>query len=1091
MAPQNDPANLFAVPDFNRPSPWLDPLSDVNKRNPLFSFDVAAQLFASSAIHSTDPETPVKRDIKSLSLLDGIRVLGDGPDDDGEASSVNNDDHVFFKLPPLLGDLGEPGRQKRRKRTREVFEEDSESIPDTEVDIGPAVDSVHLDDNDDDDDDDDLWLTPTKPIKYSPQFKTWETFPQQPDGPSSLNAPLFITEAGPSAFDALLASHALGDEPSARILPTHTYISSLLSLALGRSSILFHFDSNRNSFVKTSPHIKISGVSLSLLSAVDMLCLECGNATRHLLSFAEATYSPSSSSSSTTAAAASSTTPTKVALAGMVNQLVTAIRAELGSRGREARSLVQLQAVVQPARSLLVAFKALVAKLAQAEGQSDEEMLGVVFEEAQAAEYKGGLLREVMREVLGVLSRPWLEWVGEWIGIRMEEGIGMSKERMLAKKPGRGFVKTAKVMVVDDQGYELEEPEFFMEEEKVPRFVPGELAKMIFETGKNIRFLREHHAEHPLARKDVVMITRPPRLEWKFDWEEISRAEEQARNYRDAVLALLQGVWPDMDNGYQAAACPSPSSSPFIFHGKSESELESHLLISIAQLNQPPSSPTPKDGLTSLIHSRLYQPPDSSPLQSNALSPHWSLLPHLSFSPLLTIQSALVSSEVTKALFTTHNLRIHLDLLHQTFLLGNGMLCSRLSHALFDPNLDPAGSQGNVMGLRLAGGRTWPPKLGELRLVLMGVLGETVQPFRSSQTQPGNFRSSTASFASTASQSRKESAKLPGDLSFMTRTTLTEEEIRLSTSDADALEALDFLRIAYKAPAPLRPVLTPVVLAKFDRIFRLLLRVLRMGFVAGELLARPTAYKKREGNAALRFRFEARRFIQLVMSYFWSIAIERPWKAWEEWLDKVEGEVLKSHAAPQLQAGKTMTTTVMPDEVRARLEGVLDEMLTALLLRKRQAQVMGVLEDVFKVVLRFAKSIRDGPSPKNNGRAALNNGDVDYEGMDIDMEINIANTLTTPTPAPCPPSSTTRTTQHPINIQNKSQEEEDISAEALYPLFQKKVELFVAVCKGLIEKAKNKGEEVEISPLEQLVAMLDLDGFYSKRRRGGGGVFVF
>jgi hypothetical protein len=44
----------------------------------------------------------------------------------------------------------------------------------------------------------------------------------------------------------------------------------------------------------------------------------------------------------------------------------------------------------------------------------------------------------------------------------------------------------------------------------------------MFETGRNLRFLREHHPEHPLSKPDVVSMAAPPKLEWEFEWDAIS-----------------------------------------------------------------------------------------------------------------------------------------------------------------------------------------------------------------------------------------------------------------------------------------------------------------------------------------------------------------------------------------------------------------------------------------------------------------------------------------------------------------------------------------------------------------------------------------
>ena len=90
-----------------------------------------------------------------------------------------------------------------------------------------------------------------------------------------------------------------------------------------------------------------------------------------------------------------------------------------------------------------------------------------------------------------------------------------------------------------------------------------------------------------------------------------------------------------------------------------------------------------------------------------------------------------------------------------------------------------------------------------------------------------------------------------------------------------------------------------------------------------------------------------------------------------------------------------------------------------LLLRKRQAAVLGLLEETFGVVLRFARGRRLGGCGEGE------------------------------------------------------------SAEELYPVFRKKVEVFVTVCRGLGEKMAAGGGG-EGSSVEQLLVRLDMTGFYGR-----------
>jgi hypothetical protein len=133
--------------------------------------------------------------------------------------------------------------------------------------------------------------------------------------------------------------------------------------------------------------------------------------------------------------------------------------------------------------------------------------------------------------------------------------------------------------------------------------------------------------------------------------------------------------------------------------------------------------------------------------------------------------------------------------------------------------------------------------------------------------------------------------------------------------------------------------------------------------------------------------------------------------------------------------GSGSGTAAGPDVLRARQERVLDEMMGVLFLRKRQAPVMGLLEETFGVVLRFARLSGAGGGGGKDG-------------------------------AETPPE--------------------------LYRLFRKKVEVFVTVCRGLGEKmavsaaaAAAAGEGASMGRegagcVEQLLLRLDMAGFYGR-----------
>lgn len=234
------------------------------------------------------------------------------------------------------------------------------------------------------------------------------------------------------------------------------------------------------------------------------------------------------------------------------------------------------------------------------------------------------------------------------------------------------------------------------------------------------------------------------------------------------------------------------------------------------------------------------------------------------------------------------------------------------------------------MGLRLSGRESWPPASSELRLALMGVLAE--------------------SYA--GSGTGKKAGVLPGDMdiSFAVRD-LSEGEIERCV-DPDGLEALDFLRLSYKPPAALRVVFTPVVMVKYDKVFRLLLRVLRMLYVVDQLFRDVVLYAAWEDGLVFKFRAEASHFVTRLAAYLFDTGVAVPWRRFEGWLDGVEGGLGRSDGKGTSYGG--------PDRIRERHEQVLDEIMAGLLLRRRQRPVMGLVEEVFGSILGFARVLRRG-----------------------------------------------------------------------------------------------------------------------------------
>ncbi|PKK54673.1 hypothetical protein CI102_470 [Trichoderma harzianum] len=973
MASDGSEEYVFAIPNFWRPSKLL---LDQEAETPasFFSNDLTNTLSSpDSDPFALDPITPTH---------DGFFKLVSVHDITGTAESID----------------------------REAPDASPKPIDNPEK--SPDGLSVALD-SDDDEDMPDMWLEPGVPAKPKPPYRSWDVFFS--GDTATKHQPMMVSEAGPAAYDAMLFSSS--DPLKLRnvgvpVVDTKTYLSSLLALALGGESVLFTKKDSNQGLKPSLPKMRASGYSSNVLQALENKCLRCGSTLIGLRTFVHSAYSEHPSRCG-------------VALASTVSQVLQVVQEWVAFNGRNPRSLLQLQSTVNSMVAILRPFKALTSQLRH--GLTDEDILNLVFHQAYSVDSNEEYLRQIMREVLRRVSGPWIEFLEEWIGTRREQGLPFTKANLGERK---GFVKVEARVFRDDFGRELAEVDYVLDAGKMPRFMPDDVTETIFETGRNLRFIRTFHEDHPLAQQDVIASSDPPQAKWLYDWEAILRLESHAVTYRDYLVDAIQSSRPDYSYDPMEISMYSLGEKPgsiLTYFGLDQVGMEEHITASMEQFAQPVATHDAEDPLSRIVRDRLCGTHASAIELSNS-TPHWTLLPVLSFGVIASAQAQVVNKETLKLLFTAHNLRDHLKLQREFQLLGNGNLCSRLSHALFDPDMESAqrrpgvARRSNVMGLRLGGRDNWPPATSELRLALMGILSECYGADEDGKKVVRHERIFD-----------KEVSGLPGNMSFAVRD-LSDEEIN-QCMNPDSLEALDFLRLSYTAPPQLSPIITPMNLMQYDYIFKLLLRVLRMIFVVNQLFRDANSLAREwedPGDATLRFVREAQHFVSSVSAYFLDTGIGVPWRVFEKKLDKIEADLHRPNTNSSSEEVQS------PDKLQELHSLVLDRIMLALFLRKKQQPVLKLLEDIFNNILRFAKHIR-------------------LQRLGV---------------------------------------EDDLDPSTLYAEFKKKVQIFITVCRSLSEKARRtdgkRGREDRIfkeqygtgddSMVAQLLVKLDMFDYYLKRQ---------
>ena len=787
-----------------------------------------------------------------------------------------------------------------------------------------------------------MWeLAAAEKVK-APKLLTWQAFEAQLEAPAKT---CYISEAPLAAFDiAITQPDLLGiNNSDTTLVGTDVYATSLLSLGLGRTSIFFTYDEMSKKFTSTLGNIRLSGFSTETIASVTNTFLECGNYTKEIENFAKKVYKSGPNS-----------TPARIALAETLSSAVETIQSYLTIIPRDIKSVLHLHMYFEPVHSLLSTFIDILRQIKPS--KSDEEVLSVFYTFSQKQEHKTDDTYIILLSVLERVSKPFLEFVGEWSGLQPEAGLPYVKAPS-GKSWSKSFVKAEERIWIDDQGGEVNTPDFILDESKVPSFIPHEDVNIMFEAGRSLRFIREHHPEHPLAQKRVVEEAEAPTMKWEFEWQGIESVERRAKEYekklRRATNQYSSSCTSTPQLSVQEAAAELEHLSLF---GKSDADIESFLVNSLSP-SSPPTFATPEeDKLSASITAHLSNT-TTTQNHPSSFRPPLSLLPSLCLSPILRTQSRVLNHTTLTLLFTSHNLREHLRIQRQFHLLGNGLFSTRLSHALFAPELETAqrlkgvARTGGTMGLRLGGGRKqWPPASSELRLSLMGVLTESYIPPRSSSAISSNKKLAQ----------RKEDVELPGELSFGIRD-LSEEEIEKCISP-DSIEALDFLRLSYKSPSALQSVMSPAVLGMYDRVFRLLLRQMRMQFVVQSLWksgrnqyqsekSKVSRGMKGERGVTDRFRIEAHHFVSTVAGYFFDVGIDGPWRVFQRKFDEVE-HLISTNQYKRFGENDGI------EGLRTYHEKVLTKIFSGCLLRKRQKPVLGVLEEIWTLVLQFEVLMR-------------------------------------------------------------------------------------------------------------------------------------
>ncbi|KAB8232651.1 Spc98 family-domain-containing protein [Aspergillus alliaceus] len=763
-------------------------------------------------------------------------------------------------------------------------------------------------------------------------LKTWETYQNR-----SYREPAsaYFSESGARGFDATLAHQDLVNRPGnpSRVARNDIFFQSLFRLGLGWSSMFFRYNREHQMFERVFDDVRLSGVSVAALKGLTDEMIRCGTNMQRVRNFVG--KAPSKS----TKLSAISTLSSAMAV------IIYTLEKQLLKYSKNIASLIQISALFQRCGELVGSLADLVEAIKGV--VSEAQIFSIVFEKAAHFSQTFGQMEDLFREIVIRTVIPFLEHVEAWIGLRSEAEIlrepATSGRSFMALEFSEENSKTTSSQTTRfDYRYNSAE---------MPSFIPQDQAQLIFESGRSLRLLKRFHPQHPIASNKICNGS-IPRLSCASTWADIERIQQKAQKYenqlRSEILKYNRGDASAKENiklGSQAPAQAGASDTlkdTFDLFDIDDAKYMTGLLANQTSME--------KDELSRLLDSRndtYHEMPEDS---RHNFGPELASALYLSLAPLLSSQALLIDFSCLHLLFKEHKVRYHLSLQWRFQLLGDGFFTSRLSHALFDPEMQSGERKPGVVrssvhtGLRLGSRDTWPPASSELRLVLIGLLSECHGFDDHSENLTGD-------------ESRKE-RELPGGLSFSIRE-LTDDEIT-KCKDPNAIEALDFLRLQYKPSNVLEAIITPRSLNKYDRLFKHLLRLLRMVSVVKGLIRDSTGRDSLSGdprNVYQKFRIDCQHFVLALSDYCFHVGVGSTWQRFQDSLSKIEycldrgdidGTIEAAHSVPRL---------------RDYHEDILDQILFALFLSKRHADAAKLVESIFDTILTFAPLSRmDGTS---------------------------------------------------------------------------------------------------------------------------------
>ncbi|KAG5641756.1 hypothetical protein DXG03_004288 [Asterophora parasitica] len=491
----------------------------------------------------------------------------------------------------------------------------------------------------------------------------------------------------------------------------------------------------------------------------------------------------------------------------------------------------------------------------------------------------------------------------------------------------------------DEESQDIHEPS----SDTFPDFFPPALLDILPVARKSLVLLEKAQPDHPILQGTMTQGV----IQWF--WTE------------SAIESAWEGHYPN--SNFASASAP-----PVITTRTAEDEEHPEFLIFQLFNQEPgtianPSSAAPEaEAATHSLRTFIDEFPAALP----PITPTLSHLASLVLAPLVqhasTLSSALLTLFLTPSTTKrdTLNFQTHLSLLRSYLLVAAPPFKSRLAAALLSDKEDCDSEQTShgmtISSLRRSGSKKRGHGKGERQPWAVGLAPSLLER----ETWPP-VGADLSFFLRTVIVDSFENVARDADEAKISRSRVLEEaEYRLGFAIRDlptgpgrdkwlnplAIEALDFLYMDYKVPSAMEVLITHDILSKYQRMFAFILRLMRVEHALGSLFRMtrslhnplfPTLATSRK--RLLHFRFVAQSFVSSLSAYVSDTAIAGNFDPFLACLSPPKD----GHEAAF-------------SDVFALARGhskLLDDMLSACLLRSGQRAVGELLRSALELILEF------------------------------------------------------------------------------------------------------------------------------------------